>query len=81
MTRTPQEGGMMNGGPFNGRIMAYGGPVMPAINEKGKRVGSYLWDEDHWEYDPDGNGETMHLYEVGDEPYDRDGYTTGSDGW
>ena len=32
--RTPQEGGIMNGGPLDGRIMAYGGPVMPAIDNK-----------------------------------------------
>jgi hypothetical protein len=50
--RTPQEGGIMNGGPLNGRIMAYGGPVMPAIVD-GERVGSYIWDEDHWEYEKD----------------------------
>lgn len=50
--RTPQEGGMMVGGPLDGRIMAYGGPVMPAIADDGQRLGSYVWDQDHWEYDP-----------------------------
>jgi hypothetical protein len=70
MARTPEQGGIMNGGPLDGRIMAYGGPVMPAIDHKGKRIGSYIWDEDHWEYDADGGAETdspMSLYEGGDE--------------
>jgi hypothetical protein len=68
MARTPEEGGMMVGGPLDGRIMAYGGPVMPCINDRGKRVGSYIWDEDHWEYDPDGGDDTpMQLYEGGDD--------------
>lgn len=56
MTRTPEQGGIMNGGPLSGRIMAYGGPAMPAIVD-GKRVGTYVWDDDHWEYDS---------YDVGD---------------
>lgn len=55
----------MNGGPLNGRIMAYGGPVMPAIDKDGRRMGTYVWDEDHWEYDSDGsgNGEFISLNE------------------
>jgi len=62
------DGGIMNGGPLNGRIMAYGGPVMPALDEKGKRVGSYIWDEDHWEFDADDTGEPINLYDwMGDD--------------
>lgn len=57
MSRTPEQGGMMVGGPLDGRIMAYGGPVMPAIDDTGKRVGSYMWDEDHWEFDAYDHGE------------------------
>ena len=49
--RTPQEGGMMNGGPFDGRIMAYDQLVMPAYDDTGKHIGVYVWDEDHWEFD------------------------------
>jgi hypothetical protein len=41
---------MMRGGPHDGRIMAYGGPVMPVLSEGG-RIGTYIWDEDHWEYE------------------------------
>jgi hypothetical protein len=64
MSRKPRtflEGGIMNGGPLDGKIMAYGGPAMPAIVD-GKRVGTYAWDEvsECWEYDPwdDGDGDT-----------------------
>ena len=53
MTRTPQEGGIMNGGPFNGRIMAYDKPVMPIYNPAGKRIGACFWQDDHWEYEKD----------------------------
>jgi hypothetical protein len=56
-TITPQEGGIMNGGPFNGRIMAYGGPVMPAYDDTGLRIGSYIWDDDHWEYESEQGGQ------------------------
>lgn len=41
----------MRGGPHDGRIMAYGGPVMPALDDTGLRIGSYIWDDDHWEYE------------------------------
>jgi len=50
--RTPQEGGIMRGGPFDGKIMAYDKTIMP-VNNNGKRVGAYFWDEDHWEYEHD----------------------------
>lgn len=53
----------MNGGPLSGRIMAYGGPVMPAIVD-GARVGTYIWDEDHWEYEKDSKG-FMELFTEG----------------
>jgi hypothetical protein len=54
---------MMVGGPLDGKIMAFGGPAMPCINDKGKRVGTYVWDDDHWEYDADGGDDTpMELY-------------------
>jgi hypothetical protein len=68
--RTPQIGGMMCGGPFDGRIMAYGGPAMPAIVD-GRRVGTYCWDDigECWEYDPydigDGDTGPQALYEGG----------------
>lgn len=37
--------------------MAYGGPAMPAIDRTGKRVGTYLWDDEHgqWEFDDYGD--------------------------
>jgi len=63
MTRTPEQGGMMNGGPLNGKIMAYGGPVMPALDKTGRRIGSYVWDDDHWEFDSDPTGEVVSLYD------------------
>lgn len=47
----------MRGGPHDGRIMAYGGPVMPAIDSTGLRIGSYIWDEDHWEYEQEESDE------------------------
>lgn len=40
----------MRGGPLNGRLMAWSGPLMPCIVE-GKRVGSYHWIVDYWEYE------------------------------
>jgi len=49
--RTPQEGGICNGGPFNGRIMAYDKLLMPTLDHSGKRIGSYIWGGDHWEYE------------------------------
>jgi hypothetical protein len=50
--RSPEEGGRMVGGPFDGRIMAYDHHLMPAFDDTGKRIGSYVWDADHkcWEY-------------------------------
>jgi hypothetical protein len=51
--RTPAQGGIMNGGRFNGRIMAYDQPVMPCYDDTGLRIGTYFWDEDHWEYEDD----------------------------
>jgi len=53
MPRTPQEGGICNGGPFNGRILAYDKPMMPILDGTGKRIGACFWDEDHWEYEED----------------------------
>lgn len=41
---------MMVGGPGDGRIMAYGSHLMP-WSEDGARVGSYIWDDDHWVYE------------------------------
>lgn len=54
--RTPQEGGIMNGGPFCGRIMAWDSFAMPALDDTGKRIGTYVWDEDHWEFDAEAGG-------------------------
>jgi hypothetical protein len=48
---TPEIGGIMNGGPLGGKIMAYSGPLMPCYDDTGLRIGSYIWDEDHWEYE------------------------------
>lgn len=50
---------MMVGGPLDGKIMAYGGPAMPAL-VNGYRVGTYVWDGDHWEFDryDDSDGDT-----------------------
>jgi len=59
--RTPQEGGIMNGGPFDGRIMAYDKPVMPIYNPAGKRIGACYWQDDHWEYEKD-NPDREELY-------------------
>lgn len=50
---------MMNGGRFNGRIMAYDQPVMPCYDDTGLRVGTYFWDEDHWEYEDETDGGTF----------------------
>lgn len=61
--RTPQEGGRIHGGPLSGRIMAYGGPIMPAIDFQGRRIGSYIWDDDHWEFDDDPTGDMVLLYD------------------
>jgi hypothetical protein len=38
---------------------------MPAIDAGGKRVGSYVWDEEtgFWEFDSDGSGEIISLHE------------------
>lgn len=44
---------MMVGGPGDGRIMAYGKRIMPWF-EDGARVGSYIWDRDHWIYEKEG---------------------------
>jgi hypothetical protein len=47
-------GGPVRGGPIDGaRRMAWGGPAMPALDKTGKRVGTYVWNEDNglWEFD------------------------------
>jgi hypothetical protein len=50
---SPQRGGRMRGGPLDGRVMAYGVPLMPMYGDKNERVGSYHWIDDHWEYEPE----------------------------
>ena len=47
----PQIGGIMRGGPHDGRRIAFGGPVMPCYDDTGLRIGTYFWVEDHWEYE------------------------------
>lgn len=64
--RTYLDGGPCNGGPLDGcKRMAYGGPVMPAIDTTGKRVGSYVWDGEtgYWEFDSDASGDMVLLYD------------------
>ena len=47
----PCDGGKMRGGPLDGRLMAWGGPVMPMFDDTGLLIGAYFWIEDHWEYE------------------------------
>jgi hypothetical protein len=63
MARTPKQGGVMNGGPHNGKIMAFGGPVMPVFDSTGRRLGAYIWDDvnEVWEYEKD-DGKSAELY-------------------
>jgi hypothetical protein len=61
--RIPQEGGMMVGGPHDGRIMAWNSPRMSTYDSTGKRTGQYLWDEDHWVWESD-DGDDQALYEM-----------------
>jgi len=60
MTRKPEEGGICNGGPFNGRILAFNKLVMPIFDPTGKRIGTCIWDDDHWEYEDD--NESLEIY-------------------
>ena len=45
--RTPQDGGRARGGPHSGRILAYGGPLMPVFHD-GRRIGCYIWVDNSW---------------------------------
>lgn len=44
---------MMNLGPGNGRIMAYDEFTMPWFDDTAKRIGTYFWWDDHWEWEPE----------------------------
>jgi hypothetical protein len=61
MTHTPQQGGRMRGGPYDGKLMAANGTVMPALDKTGKIVGTYIWADDHWEFEED-DGKPAELY-------------------
>lgn len=59
-SRTFLTGGPIVGGPLDGtKIMAYGGPAMPAIDRTGRRVGTYLWDDDTGQWEFDGYGDEV----------------------
>jgi hypothetical protein len=65
LSKSHLVGGPIVGGPLDGtKIMAYGGPAMPALDRTGKRVGTYVWDDETgtWEFDSYGESTSPSLY-------------------
>jgi len=49
--RGPKQGGRLHGGPWPGKVLAYNKMVLPVFEKDGRRIGSYIWVKDHWEYE------------------------------